>query len=400
MQVWQLTVAAYCAALVAGLVPIRGTASAPSRDLAALPPSVVPDGTATISRYAERARDAIPGAAIQQPDGERGVQEALIASHDRPATPAERARTPLQDDPNRVIHFVPPRATDPSIDQFLQDHYAMRNRSAPPNGLLFVFFPGTYARPRDYQRVLNEASNLGFHVLGLEYPSVGEDASSSMVVQVCGRDPDPACHGEVRAARIYGGEARGVSVTPGNAIVHRLVRALSYLRQHFPDEGWGAFLVDGRVDWSRVAVGGHSQGGGMAAFIAKQHEVARVAMFSGPSDFAPTARRYASWLAQPSATPVDRYYGLVHADERAARSMLGAYAELGLSQYGEPLVLSVGEKPLPEAHVIVVTLPYRPQQISSLDPFHGSTASDGVTPLDADGRPAYAPVWTALLVGS
>jgi pimeloyl-ACP methyl ester carboxylesterase len=335
----------------------------------------------------------------QEAEGERGVQEALMASHDRPATAVERARTPLPPDPNRVLHFVPPQATDPSIDQFLQDHYALLNGAAPTNGLLFVFLPGTYARPRDHQRLLDEAARLGFHVLGIEYPSVGDDAGSSMVMQVCSRDPDPACHGEVRAARISGGEARGVSVTPANSIENRLVRALSYLGQQYPDEAWDAFVVDGQVDWSRLVVGGHSQGGGMAAYLAKQHAVARVAMFSGPSDFAPAARCYASWLAQPSATPVDRYYGLVHAEERAARSMLGAYATLGLSQYGEPPVLSGTQPPPPEAHVIVVTLPHRLQQVTVLDPFHGSTAADGVTPLDADGRPAYAPVWAALLVG-
>jgi hypothetical protein len=369
MQIWKRTMAALCAAFIAaGLVQVPG---------------------------AEHLR-----AAAQPAEGERGVQEALIASHDRPATPAERARTPLASDPNRVVHFISPQETDPSIDQFLQDHYAMLNRAAAANGRLFVFLPGTYARPRDYQRLLDEAARMGFHVLGLEYPSVGDDANSSMVVQVCNRDPDPACHGEVRATRIYGGEARGVSVTSANAIMNRLVRALTYLGQQHPDEGWDAFLVDGRVDWSRVVVGGHSQGGGMAAYLAKQHEVARVAMFSGPSDFALAARGYASWLAQPSATPLERYFGLVHAEERAASSMLGAYAVLGLARFGEPVTLNGADAPPPQAHMLVVTLPHRAPSVAALDPYHGSTAVDGVTPLDASGRPAYAPAWAALLSGS
>jgi pimeloyl-ACP methyl ester carboxylesterase len=39
------------------------------------------------------------------------------------------------------------------------------------------------------------------------------------------------------------------------------------------------------MDFGRMILAGHSQGGGHAAFIAMRHEVARVLMFGSPKDF-------------------------------------------------------------------------------------------------------------------
>ena len=44
-------------------------------------------------------------------------------------------------------------------------------------------------------------------------------------------------------------------------------------------------LENGEPKWSEIALAGQSQGGGMSAFIAKDHVVARVIDFSGGWDY-------------------------------------------------------------------------------------------------------------------
>ena len=58
-----------------------------------------------------------------------------------------------------------------------------------------------------------------------------------------------------------------MTIAPQDAVLHRLTKALAYLAQTYPNEGWGAFLVNGAPDWSRIVLGGHSNGSGEAAFI-------------------------------------------------------------------------------------------------------------------------------------
>jgi hypothetical protein len=69
----------------------------------------------------------------------------------------------------------------------------------------------------------------------------------------------------------------------------------------------------------------------MAAFIAKQHVLARVILFSSPWDFVTSpgnGRQLAPWIALPSLTPPDRWYGGYHARENMAALLAKSYAEL------------------------------------------------------------------------
>ena len=83
-----------------------------------------------------------------------------------------------------------------------------------------------------------------------------------------------------------------------NSIENRLRKLLLYLAAQRPDEEWAGFVTGGEIDWSRIAVGGHSQGAGMAAFIGKRYGVARVALWSGPNDYMVRANRVAPWLGR------------------------------------------------------------------------------------------------------
>jgi hypothetical protein len=271
-----------------------------------------------------------------------------------------------------------------------------------PNGKLFLFFPGTYGRPAGNQLLLDEAARAGYHVLGLEYVNTTDKPGSS-VNELCLRDPDPDCAEKVRRERVTGEDASPkVDVSPANSILNRADKALAYLARQYPGEGWDAFQKAGRVDWTKVAVGGHSQGAGMAAFIAKRYPVARVCLFSGGGDYHLPTQQFAPWLAKEGVTPADRYYGLVHEKESAAKGFLGVYAVLGLTRFGEPLKLRAdGTVPSGAAHILVVSFePNAAAQRPALGgAHHNSTAVDLATPRDQDGRPRYRQAWRFVLGG-
>jgi hypothetical protein len=321
--------------------------------------------------------------------------QRIIADQDVPSTSAERAQSPLVADSHRVLYLVRPADTDLDIDHFLKDHYVMYNRVVPQNGKLFLFLPGTWANPRSYQLVLDEATRAGYKAVGLEYPDDTPDPGSSAVGQICLRDPDPGCAARVRQVRVAGGDAGSeVGVTRPNSIENRLAKLLAFLGREHPGDGWGAYLTGNSVTWTRVAVGGHSQGAGMAAFIGKHHTVARVALWSGPADYVPATHSLAPWISGPSATPPALWYGMIHQDEPGAQRLLAAYSALGIP--GHPVIVSTD---VPAGvHQFIATLSPQPGVVAG--PFgaaHSSIVVDRLTPRAQDGRPAYAGVWAAMI---
>ena len=135
-------------------------------------------------------------------------------------------------------------------------------------------------------------------------------------------------------------------------------------------------------DWHRIAVAGHSQGGGMAALLAKRVPVDRVVLLSGPPDFVLPSRQPAPWLATPAVTPIDRWYALYHRDEQLAPLLQRAYSALGLDP----------------AHIRVVSLaPATTPGRAFPDAYHVSVVADRFTPRAPDGSPAYRADWDFLL---
>jgi dienelactone hydrolase len=321
---------------------------------------------------------ALSSAATAQDEASPALLRRVIEMHGRQSTAAGRERSPLPPDPGRVVHLVRPRDTDPGISGFLQDHYAITYRNRPRNGRLFLFFPGTFGRPQSNQLLLDRAAQNGYLALGLEYVNTTNDPARAAVKNLCGDDPDPACAGNVRQERLWGEDASPkVAVSRADSAVNRASKALEWLQREYPGEGWGRFLTgDGSVDWARVAVGGHSQGGGMAAYLAKQVEVARVCLFSAGVDFSPAQRGFAAWLKQPGVTPAGRFYGMVHRQESGYRAIAGGYALLGLAA-GSIRIVSLA--------------PAKSVTLGGGE--HGSTAVDASTPKDAQGLPLFSEVW-------
>ena len=138
-------------------------------------------------------------------------------------------------------HDADPRVADvvPSVVEYVP----------PGTGTLFVYLGGATSTPETGpSEVYDFAATLGYRVIALSFP----------------HDP---------------GE-------PADDISARLAMLLTYLARTGPNAGWDAYLDHGEVRWSRIALGGFGQGAKLTASLANQHEVARVVLFSAPSESA------------------------------------------------------------------------------------------------------------------
>lgn len=261
----------------------------------------------------------------------------------------------------RVIDCIWPSATDPTIHRFDSPSYVLFNDNSGPNADLLVFLPGTGGRPPGATRFLKAAADAGYRTISLSTNDV------PAVAQYCPDKPDPECSGNFRRMRIYGDgplHDPAIDNTPAESIVNRLVKLLQYLDRQEPQNGWGNYLENGAPRWSRIVLSGQSQGAGMAAFVAQEHEVARVILFSSPWDFMETkgnVKTLAPWLSAPSKTPLERWYAGYHQNEDTAALIARAYAALRI----------------PPDHIRIFKddLPVSPQGARRLNLYHGQGLS-------------------------
>ena len=241
--------------------------------------------------------------------------------------------------------------------------------ATPPTAELVVYLPGTADTPEGAALLMSTVARQGYRVISLMY----DDEPS--VVQACPQTPDPSCSADFREKRIFGDGPKTVIDNPVNeAIVTRLVDLIHYLDKAHPADKWGAYLgADGQPNWSRIVIGGLSQGAGMAAYIAQRKPVARVVLFSSPWDYQGkiSAMKLAPWISGASVTPPSRWFAEYNADEDTASLIALAYQALHI----------------PAANQRVFKLPLRPGVPATADnPYHG----------DTQNNPAYAADWQFL----
>ena len=279
---------------------------------------------------------------------------------------------------NGRLYSVWPHDADPEIKRFDKPDLVLTKNGLPRTAKLLVFFPGTGGEPNGSWPFLEAGADAGYRVIGLMYDN------GVAVPTICGSQSDPACSDRFREKRIFGdGVSIDIDDLPNESVVNRLVKLLQYLDKNFSDEGWGQYLVNGQPNWARIAVSGHSQGGGVAAYIAKKRSVYRVINLSGAWDRVEVTKEWAPWITSPSATPMDRWYCAYHAKESRAEAMKLAYVALQV----------------PPDHIRVLTLEPNPANAmpKGADVYHVSMSATGVTPLDANGKPGYAADWAFLL---
>lgn len=191
-----------------------------------------------------------------------------------------------------------------------EDQYALRP-TTNARGKLLLFLNGSGGSPRG--AVVSPTANFyisgrdaGLHVLGLSY------RSDKAIGQLCsGVDAcfEPARQTILRGAFQAGAPTELQGITADEGVYSRLYATLRTLAASDGGGGWDAFLTGGTsaetsIVWSKILVSGHSQGGGHAALIGRDHAVDRVVMLSSPCD-AVRNDAPATWLTKSAVYKTD-----------------------------------------------------------------------------------------------
>jgi hypothetical protein len=292
-----------------------------------------------------------------------------------------------------VRHAFLPSQTDPQIGYWQSTEpcqFVYVPIEGRANGKLLVFLPGSGGSPKGYTRAMSVAAARGYRVIGLAYMNQKTIASWCEAPSSCPDAQDPAtCAGKIHREDFYGEDTSAcVSIDAKNSVRHRLVAALKYLDTALPNAGFAEFAQDGDPVWAKIAVGGHSQGAGLSAYIGTQREVSRVVMFSGPNDYAGDTP--AKWIADVGATPTDRFYGLAHVfDTKHFDGIMMAWTSLSGTGIGPIRLIDGVSPPFENAHGLITAL-----RVDGFSP-HNMVAGNK-TPLDPSGRPVYLPEWRYL----
>lgn len=280
---------------------------------------------------------------------------------------------------------IAPASVNARITQWTANHFVWLPPSAD-GGQIMLLLAGSNGRPANFRLIGAVAAQQGYRAIGLMYP---DDLA---VLAACNRDRDRTCMARMRAEIIEGVEqSRHVNVDRDNSIDGRLVDLLRHLAREFPAEGWESFLAaDGSPRWDRIAVGGLSQGGGHAAYIAKLRPVARVVMFGAPADG--IRGDVAPWM-QIGATPADRYFGFRHERDQF-RSIPANWNALGLAKFGGVKNVDANTTSFGSAHLLTTDLL---PATGSYEQAHPSVFGDGATPRRPGGAPVFDAAWRHLL---
>lgn len=295
-----------------------------------------------------------------------------------------------------VAHLVSPTGTDPGITNFTADHHAYLATNVPPRNKLFLFIPGTTAIPADYTHITRTAAEMGFHAMSLAY------VNDESVNALCGHAATSLLFEQVRLEILDGTDrSTTVNVSRTDSLENRLMKFLHYADAHWPEENWGQYLDGTNILWTNLIVAGHSQGGGHAGILAKQHEVARCLMFDATDWWIP-GKRPANWIYTPGATPAHRYFALAHLlDPIGSNTFHVTWIAYGLPQFGsERLFEAESGPPYSWSHSFWTdTEPTRTPDGGDND-YHNGPVVDWCLPFAADGiTPLYKPIWQFMLAG-
>jgi polyhydroxybutyrate depolymerase len=233
--------------------------------------------------------------------------------------------------------FIDPVATDPLIQPVeVPDaenrnlHHFVAVNTGTQKGILYVHLPGSGGLPEDYQQVSICAAFVGYHVVNLAY-------CNWPAVRTLTRDEtDVELPELIRRERLYGEDVTDiVEVSRADSIENRLIKVLEYIHNLHPEEGWDMFLTDDlQLRWDLIVIGGHSQGAGHAAYLAKEHAMAGVIIFGGPGDFV-TGYGPAPWLYYDNVTPPERMFAFTHYSDPFSQAFFLTQRILGFDAFGE-----------------------------------------------------------------
>jgi hypothetical protein len=299
------------------------------------------------------------------PTDDAGTQPPADSAIDAPAGPnVDRTNPQLHS-----YDFTAAQA-DAAASQALGHQLGYLDTRVEPRGLLVVYLHGaitvnatTTCGSRAHGEVL---AAMGFHTL---HPCYVSDYG----VANCGSD--------IAGCRLEAFEGIDhtavINIAPANAIEPRIVAALQHLAALHPGGDWSYYLEGNRPRWSRIIISGHSHGASSAALIGKVRTVERVISLAGPLD---TGQ---AWLAQPSTTPIDRFYGFTHSADSQHQGHLQAFATMGL--LGTPTNVDTVASPFGNSHRLFSSV--------ATTNGHGAVQAGPDSPTLANGTYRYLPVW-------
>ncbi len=290
-----------------------------------------------------------------------------------------------------VITQVRASLTDPAIAIEAQRHQVFYNPDCVPNNKLLLHLVGTFDNPASTTYFPSLAANNGFKAISLKY----ENGVSGTTA--CTFRADPDCHWKYHQEVLFGTDtSTHVSVDTTNSIINRVTKLLIHLDITYPTQNWGIYLTSSNeVDWSKVTVSGHSQGGGHMAFLAKTKLVERVITFASPNDYSTFFSNSASWMGTAGVTPDSSYYAFanIYDDVVDFSKQYEGWQDLNM------------DFPLDSTNVKGQNCPYNNAQIlyttdttkrNTIKPLHNLVVIDAFTPLNGS-QPIFTPVWEYLL---
>ena len=274
------------------------------------------------------------------------------------------------------VILIDPAQTGAGIQTVHSPHVAVYNTTVASTHKLFLMIVGTGGYATGTREMDSIIAGMGYRVISLDY-------KNNVITTVCNNSPDSACFDHFRQEIIFGTPVSdSVNVDVANSIINRFQKALAFLVMINPEGGWDEFIKNGQIQWNKIAVGGHSQGAGHAAYIGKRFSVDRVLIFSGPQDYRVAFNSPALWLSQKGITPASKYFAFLNRKDpfNVSRQLANCAKLMGMPA-ADSVFVQPGMPINTSKHILI-------NDIKTNNP-HGSTL-----------LPEFKKVWEYMLKGS
>ena len=314
-------------------------------------------------------------------DGKPADGTAVDATTTDSALPDGDAALPPIDvdpkDPKRYDFTFTANEADPAAKESLGTQGAYVDTRVKSKGVLVVYLHGAgTSAPTSCTNgeMANLVTAMGYHLFTPCYDSY-------YGVDIC-KDDIGGCRLEAFEGIDH---TPVIDIKPPDAIEPRIVAAMKLLKTKDPGGDWGYFLDGDAPRWSNIIIAGISHGAASSGLIGKVRSVRRVVMFSGPFDVKQ------KWLAMPSLTPLDRFFGFTHTADPQHAGHLEAFATMNLP--GLPTSVDGALPPYgPDGGS------HRLETSAATSDGHSSTQPGSASPKSG-GAYVFAPVWKYVFGG-
>ncbi len=288
-----------------------------------------------------------------------------------------------------ILHKASPQQTDPAITTHtiggnpVQTAYLPEDAGVRKDRLL-VFIPGTISVPSNYDAVCRAAAQNGYYAFAVAY------SNNQALESFIGKDYNNTTMENIMNEYLTGSNTSPkVTITRANSFENRIIKMITYMDSLHPAENWKRFLTTNRqLQWSKLSVGGHSQGSDHAMYMSKVRPLFRAAFIGGPGSFQLADGSYPTFMQAPGATPYNNLYGFNHTKDNIRRwpDVQLVWAVLNIP--GTPGYVDDGM--YSDTHRLITVR-------GGIDT-HSGTITDSATPIDSStGKPVFQPVWQYML---